>query len=381
MISVQLFSLINPTIGVVFALVFLALWLNQRKRTYILAMSGAMVAYSSAVLVQVLAIPGDIHLNAMVSCALYLAAIGLFAEACLRRVGVRKNLGVLGLISAVIFGLTFYFAYIDESIEARIYVLSIGAGLLFWATAFRMRRAIVKKPLDRILFWLLLAVGLHFFPRTLLILNAAGPDGLGDIDGYGQSFYWSALNFSLVLLSLLICLTMVLAIASDVVDDLRTDRNRDGMTPLLNRRGFEEQAQAHLLGLHPATATLVFCDIDHFKSVNDQFGHAAGDEVIRLIGQRISAVTRRGDVAGRIGGEEFAVLLAHTNRASALATCERLRAQIEATRYAGMPKGRSVTASFGIAEVQNDEPLNDLMRRADEMLYRAKRNGRNRVEG
>jgi len=381
MISVRLFTLLNPTIGIVFALVFLALWVSQRNRTYILAMSGAMFAYTCAVLGQIFAIPRDINLNAMVSCALYLLAIGLFVEASLMRVGVRGNLIMLGAISVIIFGLIFFFSYIDESIETRIYVLSIGAGVLFWFAAFRMRRATVKKPLDKLLFWLLLAIGLHFFPRTVLILEAAGPEGVSSIDGYGKSLYWSVLNFSLVLLSLLICLTMLLAIASDIMDDLRIDRNRDGMTPLLNRRGFEEQAQEQLLELHTATATLVFCDIDHFKSVNDEFGHAAGDEVIRLIGQRIGAATRRGDVAGRIGGEEFAVLLAHTNRASALATCERLRAQIEASRYAGMPKGRSVTASFGVAEVGQDEPLDELMRRADEMLYLAKRNGRNRVEG
>jgi len=381
MTSIRLFTLLNPTIGIIFALVFLALWVSQRKRTYILAMSGAMFAYTCAVLAQVFAIPRDINLNAMVSCALYLIAIGLFVEATLMRVGVRGNLRMLGAISAVIFGLIFFFSYIDESIETRIYVLAIGAGVLFWFAAFRMRKATVKKPLDRVLFWLLLAIGLHFFPRTVLILNAAGPEGVSSIDGYGESFYWSVLNFSLVLLSLLICLTMLLAIANDIIDDLKTDRNRDGMTPLLNRRGFEEQAQEHLVALHTATASLVFCDIDHFKSINDEFGHAAGDEVIRLIGHWIGEATRRGDVAGRIGGEEFAVLLAGTTRTEALAICERLRGQIEGSRYVGMPKGRSVTASFGVAEVGHDEPLDELMRRADEALYRAKRNGRNRVEG
>jgi len=381
MTSVRLFSLLNPTIGIIFALVFLALWVGQRNRPYILAMSGAMFAYTCAVLTQVFAIPRDINLNAMVSCALYLMAIGLFVEATLMRVGVRGNLRMLGAISAVIFGLIFFFSYVDESIETRIYVLSIGAGVLFWFAAFRMRKATVKKPLDRILFWLLLAIGLHFFPRTVLILNAAGPEGVSNIDGYGKSVYWSVLNYSLVLLSLLICLTMLLAIANDVFDDLRTDRNRDGMTPLLNRRGFEEQAEAKLVAMHTATACLVFCDIDHFKSINDEFGHAAGDEVIRLIGQWISEATRRGDVAGRIGGEEFAVLLAGTSLTDALAICERLRVQIAGSRFTGLPKQRSVTASFGIAEVGHDEPLDELMRRADEALYRAKHKGRNRVEG
>ena len=381
MISVRLFTLLNPSIGIVFALVFVALWATHRNRPYILSMAGAMFAYTCAVLVQVFAIPREVPLNAMTSSALYLLAIGLFVDATARRVGVRGNLRILGAISAVIFGLIFFFSYIDESLETRIYVMSIGAGVLFWFAAFRMRRATVKKPLDKVLFWLLLAIGLHFFPRTVLILMAAGPDSVSNIDGYGQSFYWSVLNFSMVLLTLLICLTMLLAIAIDIIDDLKTDRNRDGMTPLLNRRGFEELAEAHLVGMHTATACLVFCDIDHFKSINDEFGHAAGDEVIRVIGKWIGDATRRGDVAGRIGGEEFAVLLTHARLPDALAICERLRAQIEDSRYSGMPKGRSVTASFGVAEVGHDEPLEELMRRADEALYRAKRKGRNRVEG
>lgn len=381
MTGVRLFSLLNPAIGIVFATVFLVLWLNQRKRVYILAMAGAALSYAVAVLVQVFGLPPDSGANALVSCAFYLLSVSLFLEAALMRVGMRRNVYVIGALSVVIFSLIYYFYYIDKNLQVRIYVLNVGAGLLFCFGALRMGMASTKKPIDWVLFWLLLLIGLHFFPRTLLTLLADGPEGLRSVENFRQSLFWSVLSFALVILSLLICLSFLLAIALDIIDDLEADRKRDPLTPLLNRRGFEEAAQKCLARRPVSDICLVFCDIDHFKQVNDRFGHAAGDEAIRLVGQWIGETVRHGDVAGRIGGEEFAILLPGAGREQALALAERLRARVEEGRFPSLPDGQRVTASFGVAEAGIGEPLEYLMRRADEMLYRAKRNGRNRVEG
>ncbi|WP_051661349.1 GGDEF domain-containing protein [Bosea sp. 117] len=379
MTPLRLFTLLNPAIGIVFATVFLLLWLNQRNRPYILLMSGASAAYALAVTAQITIPPMPrVGLNTMVSAVLYQSAIGLFVEAMLTRVGLVDNRRWILAISAVILGAIAYFFYVHDSLSTRIYVQNLGAGAMLCFAALRLRTAPARKPIDRVLFWVVLLTGLHFLPRTILTMLVDVPAGMITPENFARSLFYSLLSFALVILALLLCLTFLLAVALDVVDDLRRDRNEDSLTPLLNRRGFEEEAGRRLAGLHGAPAALIYCDIDRFKAINDSYGHAAGDEVIRAVGELVAGELGREDCAARIGGEEFVILLARGGLDEARALAERLRLRIGELRL-GAVKESALTASFGIAEARPDEPLDAVMERADEMLYRAKRGGRNQV--
>lgn len=377
----RLFILLNPAIGIVFATVFLVLWLNQRNRPYILLMAGATAAFALAVTAQI-AIPAmpRIGLNTMISAVLYQLALSLFVEALLTRAGVGGNRRWLVAISAAILSLVAYFFYVDDSLSTRIYVQNLGAGAMLLFAAFRLLAAPAWKPIDRVLFSVVLLTGLHFLPRTVMTMLVDVPAGMITPENFGRSLFYSALSFALVILALLLCLTFLLAIALDVFDDLQRERNRDSLTPLLNRRGFEEEADRRLVRLHGAPASVIFCDIDRFKAINDGHGHATGDEVIRTIGRIIAESLRHDDVAARIGGEEFVVLLPHHRLHEARILAERLRGCIAETHVEALG-GTTITASFGVAEAGSDESLDEVMHRADEMLYRAKRGGRNRVEG
>lgn len=381
MTPLRLFILLNPAIGLVFATVFLVLWLNQRNRPYILLMAGATTAFALAVTAQI-AIPvmPGIGLNTMLSAVLYQLALCLFVEAMLMRVGVGGNRRWLLAISVAILSLVAYFFYVDNSLSVRIYVQNLGAGTMLCFAAFRLLAAPAWKPIDRVLFSVVLLTGLHFLPRTVLTMLVDVPTGVITPETFGRSLFYSTLSFALVILALLLCLTFLLAVALDVFDDLQRDRNRDSLTPLLNRRGFEEEADRRLVRLHGAPASLIFCDIDGFKAINDGHGHAAGDDVIRTIGGLIAEALRRDDVAGRIGGEEFVILLPGCRLEDARGLAERLRIRIAETPIAQLG-GTAITASFGVAEADSDEPLDEVMQRADKMLYLAKRGGRNRVEG
>ena len=155
----------------------------------------------------------------------------------------------------------------------------------------------------------------------------------------------------------------------------------DGLTGLPNRRAIEDTVKrmvAHTDRSGNSLAVVLF-DLDHFKQINDLYGHEKGDEVLSSVGVTVTATLRSSDFAGRHGGEEFLLLLPDTDTPNALVAAEKLRLAIAAIEVPGVPM--AITASFGIATMPDDgaEP-SVLLRVADRALYLAKANGRNRIE-
>src|ERR1041385_8003414 len=153
----------------------------------------------------------------------------------------------------------------------------------------------------------------------------------------------------------------------------------DHLTGLANRRRFERQLEREVGRVerfgHPFT--LLMLDIDNFKKLNDNFGHDAGDDAIRRLSKVLREGTRGIDLAARIGGEEFAVLLVETSKQGGSEVAERLRAAI---KVLDIPKARHITASFGVAECPTDaQTAADVLKAQDVALYEAKRHGRDRV--
>jgi diguanylate cyclase len=159
---------------------------------------------------------------------------------------------------------------------------------------------------------------------------------------------------------------------------------RDVVTAIGNRRFFdtafvEEVEKAQRLGDH---ICLALADIDKFKIVNDRFGHLVGDRLLRLFANILTQNIRGQDKVARFGGEEFALIFPGARLVEAVTAVERIRGVLEAKQWTIEPSGErvgKVTASFGVAKLRADESPNDLLRRADERLYEAKVQGRNRV--
>ncbi|MEO9385986.1 sensor domain-containing diguanylate cyclase [Chromobacterium phragmitis] len=159
---------------------------------------------------------------------------------------------------------------------------------------------------------------------------------------------------------------------------------QDGLTELNNRRQFIELADREIerSRRHGGAVTVLMMDLDHFKDINDQYGHAVGDEVIRHFSQVCREVLRASDLCGRLGGEEFAAVLPETGMDAALLVAERLRGLAGAARLDTAGGLLGYTVSIGIAERQPEESgIDEVLGRADRQLYRAKRGGRNRVCG
>jgi diguanylate cyclase (GGDEF)-like protein len=164
---------------------------------------------------------------------------------------------------------------------------------------------------------------------------------------------------------------------------LRESASTDELTGIANRRSFMhwleiEVARAERSG---APLSIAVVDLDHFKKVNDKYGHAGGDAVLRGFAELAADAMRTGDLVARLGGEEFAILMPSTNVGEAQLACERLRTMIANTRFA-VPSGDpiQVTISTGIALLVDGEERDRLVTRADDALYRAKESGRNQVQ-
>jgi len=158
---------------------------------------------------------------------------------------------------------------------------------------------------------------------------------------------------------------------------LRVLANQDTLTQVPNRRHFEELADDALRQDEPGTAVLLNFDVDHFKQINDLFGHAAGDRALCLVSSAMLDNLRAQDVPGRQGGDEFVLLLRRASTHDAMGVAERIVAEVQ--RRAPSQQLPTLTLSFGMVQIGFGEGIRAAMRRADQAMYEAKRQGRSRA--
>jgi diguanylate cyclase (GGDEF)-like protein len=368
---------LGPAIALLFTGAFLGVWSRWRRLRYLLWLASTFFLFSTAALSQILLIPRDFGLNAVISCILYTAAVLVFADGLLMRMGLRSDYLLNFTGALLVIGGVSYFFYIDRNLHARIYILNFGLAALLLRTALKIGRA-ANTRIDRALSWTLLVFALQFFPRTILSLGYIG--NRRDLAALTQSPFWIWLNFSFIIFTVVLGLMLLAVVVSDIVRTLHQNANTDPLTGLLNRRGFEEFVDRQVLKTRPRVLSLIIFDIDDFKSINDSYGHHGGDAVLTQVASLVQRNIRASDAVARLGGEEFVVLLSNLDRGDVYAFAERLRNEIAHTRFGsdGL-SSHTVTASFGVVEFRSGEDLDEAVRRADEMLYSAKRSGKNRT--
>ena len=163
--------------------------------------------------------------------------------------------------------------------------------------------------------------------------------------------------------------------------DLKNTSSLDPLTNVANRAEFEKTLRKYV-GAHQSTestCSLIVCDIDFFKMVNDTYGHNVGDQALIAFAQTLQQFVRSRDIVARYGGEEFVILCANCDIEGAAMRAEEIRMSLNRTPQA-MLDGKTMSASFGVAQMRENEDITDFFVRADEALYAAKQNGRNRVE-
>ena len=194
--------------------------------------------------------------------------------------------------------------------------------------------------------------------------------GMSYPDYTNPSMQWFLLSTNSLVVPAIVFAIIGQLIANRIAD-LRDKSARDSLTGLLNRTAFEEAVRA----ADRQTGTLLLADIDHFKQVNDRYGHAVGDEVLCEFARRCGAL----GIAGRLGGEEFAIAFPGATLFEARACAERLREDFAGWRHSALAHDHRLSASFGLATYNRGEALSASLRRADDALYAAKHRGRDRV--
>ncbi len=349
---------------------------------YLLWLASAFLLFGVAFLSQILLIPRNLGINSVVSTVFYTSATLVFAEGVLRRLELRSNRLFNFAVALFIVAGSAYFYYGVLWLDGRVYVLNFGLAFLLLVTALRMRKE-AHRFLDRSLFWALLLFALQFFPRTVFSVEHLEDTQDIAIIRRMMEFRFSVwLNLSLLVFMVLIGLLLLTAIGADIIAALHQKATTDSLTGLLNRRGFEELAERQTAKAKDQVQSLILFDIDDFKSINDLYGHHGGDAVLSQIGSLLREFVHEADAASvaRFGGEEFAVLLSGLNQSQLYRAAEGLREEIASTEFGeGNLNERTVTASFGVVEINAGESLEQALRRADDLLYAAKRAGKNRI--
>ena len=189
--------------------------------------------------------------------------------------------------------------------------------------------------------------------------------------------FWAYLIFTLV-----INITMFSSALVRLVSKIRILADRDQLTGLYNRYAINRfLSQQHQLWLrHQQPYSLLVCDLDHFKQLNDRLGHLAGDAALRGIAELLQQQLRAEDICGRFGGEEFIIILPQTAHPAAVAAAQKLLHQIQQATVQFGNHSISLTCSIGVQTVQADMTIEDMMQQADNALYQAKENGRNQLQ-
>lgn len=371
-------SLLNPGIGFLFASAFFLLWLNRRER-YVAYAAAAYTASALAFLIQDVGPVLPMELQRLPANIGFLATGMLFAAAIIKRYDLPVPWRAMGVTAAVSTAIFIWFLLGQPSIAARILTISIGAGIIASMVVIALWPVEKRHLIDRVLFCVAAFSALNLIVRPVVLLSLTG--GFDNYVGFQQSVYWTTVQFTQAMVSVAAAISLMVAVAIDQITELRRQADDDNLSGLLNRRGFETQAEAALRRcLEEARAVaLLVADLDHFKRINDNHGHAVGDAIIAAFGTHVRRIGPAAMVAGRIGGEEFALLVPGAGIEAARQLAEAVRTGLAAACADRILANLCPTASLGIAIGAPGTTLSALMDEADQALYEAKRTGRNRV--
>lgn len=350
---------------------FIVAWLTGVRRSYLLMLSASFLVLALAFLVTFLF--GHYRVTPLLSVAngLFIVAQVLFAEGLLQRRG--KTFGVAFNVTAflALFGLYSFFQIYGTAFQRTI-VINVGLVVVMGLAMLRFWIRRDDTLHDKLIFWTIIALGVMHCLRTAVMLFTG-------IIADPNSILWQATQIYILMIAMILTIEILASHFVESLDRLNTLRDRDRLTGVLNREGFERAVGGLYSEGSSTPVALTLLDLDNFKLTNDTLGHPVGDAVLKAFGQILLSETRATDVVGRIGGDEFAILSLGLDRQGACAMAERIRIHLAHRRFPEVSDGLEATCSIGVAIARSERGYETLYRMSDNALYGAKRLGRNRV--
>ena len=289
----------------------------------------------------------------------------------LSRSGIKIALWFCILSFSSIIGGVVYFIYIQPSLLGRIYIVNFGLACMILSYAWYLRNKFNNRKSDKLIVGMLLLVGIHFFPRTLLTAHSITDDTLVD---FAFTSFWQWTVFTTTVAAVIAGLVLFAAASSDRFDELTHERDSDHLTGLLNRRGMETHIKA--LRGRDHSGWIVACDIDYFKTINDDFGHAAGDIVLKEFSSVLQLLAQNSKFIARTGGEEFIIYLNDYSPDDAFLLIENVRESVKKLNFSSLGIEENITCSFGAVKLSGENQFAMALESADKLLYEAKKAGR-----
>lgn len=374
-----LLSLSTPILAFIFAGAFLLLWGRDRARRENLWFSLGWALLGTGFSISLLSPDHWGRAIVMITHGPYTLAAVAMSIGLLKRIGVASPVRAHILIAATGFGVLAFVQSFGNSIVGDLLVTNLTCGVILVMTAQLCARAGRRDRVETFLMVMIILAAAQFFIRPVMTLMFDGPVAA---EAYRETVYYLAFNWIFAFGSVLFGLAQMAGAVKDQFNDLRADTSTDTLSGLLSRGEFEARVEEALAqaAIQNTDVALVVADLDHFKTVNDIWGHQAGDAAIADFGRVVASFSRASDIAGRVGGEEFCILVSNAGENAAYGLAERLRARTNELEVDGGHLSVRLTASFGVAGRQAGESYRSLFARADKALYQAKQNGRDRVE-
>jgi diguanylate cyclase (GGDEF)-like protein len=376
--SVILF--VNLVVGGLLSTFFLVLALYDRRLISARWFAGAY-GFGVAYVIGEFVIPfvDNAALVSILSSSSMIAALAMLNIGLASRYEVKPNFVFLGLAFLACVAIFVVAAGMPRESMARNFLYQSPFFFMQAVGAWIVLSSKCRKVIDLALACFLAMTSLHYLSKPFAAVLLGGP-GATPQDYITTAYAMFSQSMGTVFV-LATALTLMALLVSDLLTEATKRSITDPLSGLLNRRGFEEKLTEQVAAHHPGgpPLSLVFCDLDRFKSINDTYGHAAGDQVIEAYADLLREASASLHTIGRIGGEEYAVVLSHCNLATAKLFAESVRAAFAERRLPGFPESQRFSASFGVATLEAHESPSSLMERADAALYEAKRAGRNCV--
>ncbi|MEP3420205.1 MAG: GGDEF domain-containing protein [Erythrobacter sp.] len=374
----QILGLVTPLMALFFAATFVVIWRAGRMKRYVLGF-GVAFAFSATGFLITHFLPLDgVYLFHTTQVFYSLGSIIMIASVC-ERAGQRLHLWSVAFVYVTAASVLAVAVTLTNDVGPRLIIVNMGYGVMFVIGAMALLTSRRRDAIDLAIIAVMVFQAVDFLarPSLTLLFEKTIP-----AEVYRDSIYYSFIGLVLGIKGVTTAVVLIGATIVDWTKSLRESSERDLLTGLLNRGAFEQSMRTLLprAQTEGRPLTLVVADIDHFKQVNDIWGHQSGDRAISSFGSLIQETVRGCDTAGRIGGEEFCIAVWNCENEPAERLAERIRKAFASLEHSGLNKDIRLTASFGVATARVGETYERLFSRADAALYQAKSGGRDCVK-